>query len=140
MESAFPAKAHTNGLSQFFFHSFQSFRIEFSIIAIKNTKNIFCISEKKLLHNERAMQGITNEGQLPFKLNSKTVPWTLLLYLIFISYLPLWTLQDFPPVFSLASLPFLSCSHRPTTKTNERSESVIIKATQTEFCLNYNQK
>merc|ERR1719154_945076 len=40
---------------------------------------------------------------------------TLLLYFIFIIYLPRCTLPNFPSVSSLASLLFLPCCHRTTT-------------------------
>ena len=48
---------------------------------------------------------------------SRRSPSHLLLYLLFIFYLPRFTLLFFPSVSSLASLPFLSCCHRTTTST-----------------------
>ena len=46
-----------------------------------------------------------NKDHLTIKFNSKTVP-----------VLVQCTLPDFPSVSSLASLPFLPCRHRTTTK------------------------
>ena len=40
---------------------------------------------------------------------------TLLLYFLFICYLPRYTLPNFPSISSQTSLPFLSCCHRTTT-------------------------
>ena len=46
-----------------------------------------------------------------------SIPWRFpsYLFLYFIFYLSRCTLPDFPSVFSLASLPFLSCCYRTTT-------------------------
>ena len=41
--------------------------------------------------------------------------FTLLLYFLFISYITGCTMQDFPSVSFLASLPFLSCCYRTAT-------------------------
>ena len=50
-------------------------------------------------------------------LSSRLIFYVPFSYLLFIFYLPRRTLLDFPSVSSLASLSFLSCCHRTTTKT-----------------------
>ena len=58
-------------------------------------------------------------GHLTSKLNSKAVPsylhLILLLYFLYIFYLPRCTLSDFPSVYYLASQLFLCCCHWTTT-------------------------
>ena len=57
---------------------------------------------------------------------------TLLLYLLFIFYLPRCTLPDFPSVSSLTSLPFLSCCHQ-TTIVEKTSFTINVIDNSTEY-------
>ena len=51
---------------------------------------------------------------------------TLLLYFLFIFYLPRFTLPDFTSMSSQTSSPFLSCCHRTTTYVNSKTTSMFI--------------